>query len=650
MWRGYIQSKYPRYAAIIAVGSGLWLLAALVLPLQASAAQVGPAGQVTLNPGGGVLTNGTDGIRFTVNSAAGSGNPNYAYAGADAVVYRNTYQYCCGAGAPMLNIGGTHFGQAGPATSGSLSWNSIQVLSTSGATSEGTRTSAVGNSSATLLYTAVTNNLTYTIARTLTYVYPNDYVTDSYSFVIPDGNAATVKFYLGGDTAPGSSDSGYGIMLTSPVRSVISLNTSSQIMFGLREVAGSKPFDGATSQSFSAPYNTVKAGGNIGFVVTGSNHDAGLMMQWNLGSTPGTQTASMQQFATRQGTNLNAALSATSTNIDDPVFLNVSIANTVLSTVSSLGYTLNLPSGLVLGSGSPTNSCGGTLTSSSGASTASLSGASVTSGSNCIVSLPVVSSAAGTYAVSAASFSSLEGLLVNNVGAITLTVLNPVLGADLNDDGIEDSGQANVYSYTSPVTNKTVVLEVSNACSVSAATSVDENSPAVGDEGYEYVNGLMDFSLACGTPGFISSIKQYYYNVPNLDLAVRKYNPITEEYSTIDAATTNEIDINGNEVTVVTYQVEDGGELDTDGVTDGNISDPAGLAAVLGAQSTPGVVSLAASSTSSGAATTAAVNELARTGTQLFIVGLAGLLISSAAVAVTVRHHRQRTYKYTADR
>lgn len=535
-----------------------------------------------------MLANGSDGVRFTINSLGASGNPNYAYAGADAVVHRNTYQYCCGAGAPMLNVGGTHFGQAGPASSGSSAWNSIEVLSTSGATSEGTRTSNVGNSAAVLRYTAITGGRTYTITRSVSYIYPNDYVTDSYSFAIPDGNTAAVKFYLGGDTAPGSSDSGYGIMLTDPVRSVISLNTSSQIMFGLREVAGSKAFDGATSQQYSAPYATVRSGGNIGYVVTGSNHDAGLMMQWNLGSTPGTQTATLQQFATKQGTNLNAVLSAATTDIDVPVFLNISIANTVLSTVGSLGYSLALPSGLVVGAATPTNSCGGSLTSSPGGGTAVLSGASVASGSNCVVSLPVVTSVAGTYAVSSANFSSLQGSVSNNVGASSLTVLNPELGADLNDDGVDDAQQANLYSYTSPVTNKTVVLEVSNACTVNSATSIDQDSASVQDDGFEYVNGLIDFTLACGTPGYTATIKQYYYNVPDANLAVRKYNPNTEEYTTISGATTQEIDINGNEVTLVTYTVTDGGALDTDGALNGNISDPAGLATAAGAPSSGG--------------------------------------------------------------
>lgn len=557
--------------------------AAMFAPAEpAHAVQVGPAGQVTLNPGGGVQTNGSDGIRFTVNSTAASGNPNYAFAGADAMVYRNTYQYCCGAGAPMLNIGGTLYGVSGPASGGSNPWTSVEVVSMTGAAVEGTRTSAIGNSSVTLKYTRVVSGLTYTITRTVSYVYPNDYVTDSYSFTIPSGNAAQVKFYLGGDTAPGSSDSGYGIMLTSPVRSVISLNTSSQIMFGFREVSGSKIFDGATSQQYSAPYSTVSSGGNIGYVVTSSNHDAGLMVQWNLGSTPGTQTATLEQFATKQGTNLNAALSKTSADVNETVTLSVSLANTVLSTVSSLGYTLTLPTGLVIGSAGVTNNCGGTAVSSVGGSTISLSGASVNSGANCIVSVPVVASAAGTYAISSSSFSSLLGSLTNNVGASSLTVVNPTIGNDANGDGKADSTQANLYTYTSMLTQKTVALEADDACTVSSATSVNASDVAVQDSGYEYLNGLMDFRLACGTPGFTATITQYYYNVPAGQMFLRKYNPNTGVYTTINDAVITQRTLNGQTVTVVTYEVTDGGPLDDDGLTDGYISDPAGLATIPG--------------------------------------------------------------------
>ena len=575
------KSRHRLLALVLAVPVLMVFIMGLTAPV-AEAAQVGTAGQVTLNPGGGLLTNGSDGIRFTMNSTSASGNPNYAYAGADAIVHRNTYQYCCGAGAPMLNIGGTLVGTAGPAA-GSQQWNTFEVLSTSGAAVVGTRTSATGNSAATVRYTAIVGGRTYTVTRAVSYTYPNDYVTDSYTFVIPDGNTSTVKFYLGGDTAPGSSDSGYGIMLTSPVRSVISLNTSSQIMFGLREISGGRTFDGATSQHYSAPYTAVSTGGNIGFVVTSSTHDAGLMMQWNLGSTPSTQTASLQQFATRQGTNLNAVLSATTTDAGDPVSLDISIANTVLSTVSGLGYTFTLPAGLVIDTTTVTNSCGGTLTAVAGSTSVVLSGASVNSGSNCVVAVPIITDTAGTYAISSTNFSSLVGAITNNVGATALTVINPTLGADVNGDGVDDSSQPNFYTYTSSVTNKTVGLQVDAACTVTSALSEPVSVVGNEDTGYEYVNGLMNFKIACGTPGFSATIRQYYYDVSPTDMVLRKYDPNTEAYTTIDDATITQQTINGHTVTVVTYEVVDGGPLDTDGAVDGSITDPAGLASLAGA-------------------------------------------------------------------
>lgn len=562
---------------VIGFVAGLFLLSFIILSLlinlpivRAASGQAG-AEQVTLNPGGGVQTNGSDGIRFTINSEDG-------WLGQDALNYRDTVQYCCSAGAPMLNIGGTLYGQAGPAYSGQ-NWSTLEIVSTTGATSVGARTSTTGNSSATVRYTAVKDGLTYTMTRVVSYVYPNDYVNDSYTFTIPSGNTDAVKFYLGGDTAPGSSDSGYGVMLTAPVRSVISLNTSSHIMFGFREVEGSKPFDGATTQNFGIPYGAVQAGNDIGFVATESFHDAGLMVQWNLGSTPGTQTASMQQFATQQGTNLNASFASGSTNTNTPINLNVSIANTELTTVSSLGYTLTLPAGLVVDSSSTSNSCSGTLTATAGSNSIVLSGGSVAGADNCISIIPVVSSLVGTYGISSSSFSSLAGALTNNVGASSLIVTNPELGSDLNNDGIEDSSQPNLYSYTSSVTDKTVVLEADGSCTVNSASSVSELANAVQDEGYTYINGLMDFTLACGTNGFTSTIKQYYYNVSNSELVLRKYNPNSETYFEIEEATIEQTTINGHTVTVVTYEVTDGGELDTDGIEDGNISDPAGLAA-----------------------------------------------------------------------
>ena len=377
----------------------------------ASAAN-GTLGQptVVINPGGGALGNGSDGLRFTINSAG---------AGYDQVNFAGSVQYCCDAGAPQLNIGGELFGQAGAAYAAS-NWASLQVVSTTGSTTT-SGGSAIGSGSATIRYTAVRGGRTYLMDRAVSYTYPNDFVTETYTVTIPAGNTDAVKFYLGGDAAPGGSDIGYGVMVTSPVRSVISLNPVSGIQFGFREVPGGRAFDGAISQDYNIPYSTQQAGGNIGFVANPSLHDAGLAVQWNLGSTPGVQTATLQEFVNFQGVNLTADFAAPSVEAGDSVDLDFNVINTELSSQTGLAFTATLPAGLLVdGGGTVGNSCSGSLTASG--STVTLTGGNVAAASSCLVSVPVVAANAGVYSITAGSITIPGGSpITNGVGTQSLT-------------------------------------------------------------------------------------------------------------------------------------------------------------------------------------------------------------------------------------
>lgn len=604
IWIVNIQTKQKSKSYIVALLFGatatLIAFALLVSTVHGLSSQVGTQ-QVTLNPGGGLETNGGDGMRFTINSAAASGNPNYAINGGDGVAYKNTYQYCCSAGGPMLNIGGTLYGQAGPAQgAGTPAWSSIEIIATSGTASVGARTTNKGSAAATVRYTAVKNSLTYTIDRQVSYTYPNDFVTDTYTFTIPEGNSQAVKFYLGGDTAPGSSDSGYGIMLTSPVRSIISLNTSSQIMFGFRESPGSKAFDGATSQHFSVPYTTVSLGNDIGFVGTASNHDAGLMMQWNLGSTPGVQTASLEQFVTSQGTNLNAIFSASKTKPNVPVHLNISAANTVLSPVSDLDLTFNLPAGLKVASGSQSNTCNGTVTATAGSSVIQLVDGQVSAATNCLISVPVVATTDGTYTISSASVSGINGLN-NNVGTSSVVVSSdndndavpdevesaaPNAG-DGNNDSLPDEDQLNVTSLVNPVSATYSTIAVDPSCELNDV-SVKASSDVSADSVYRYPLGLFDFSADCGTPGFTTTVTQYFYDTTDTSFILRKFT--NGAYQTVTGAQFAAQVIGGKNVLVVSYEVKDGGPLDADGIENGIIVDPAGPAQFIPTAPNTGIV------------------------------------------------------------
>jgi len=263
-WRGV---DAPRNTAVTALRLMLAvaLIAALAvvfpdrnLSFSAVSAAGSQHGQSTIriNGLGGVQSNGSDGLKIDLNSTSGR----------DQVYYANTYQYCCGAAAPTLNIGGTVYGEAGPASG--ASWTSMTVSNLTGTAAATGATQGLGSGGVRLTYSVTHNSRVYTVIRDVEYTYPNDYFTDTYTITIPSGNTQTVKLYMGGDTAPGSSDSGYGVRVLNPVKTVISLNTSSQIQLGYREVAGSEPFTGAVSGPYSAPYATVRSGGDIGNSVT----------------------------------------------------------------------------------------------------------------------------------------------------------------------------------------------------------------------------------------------------------------------------------------------------------------------------------------------------------------------------------------------
>lgn len=151
---------------------------------------------------------------------------------------------------------------------------------------------------------------------------------------------------------------------------------------------------------------------------------------------------------------------------------------------------------------------------------------------------------------------------------------------DANNDGTPDSEQSNVASLVDPVSDEYAILEVSDECSITAV-SIDSESSAHDDSDFSYPSGLMDFTLDCGTNGFTADITQYYYGQDSRDFIVRKYNPTTKTYATIDQASISDQTIANKSVVKATYQVKDGGSLDLDGTEDGNIHDPAGLAATI---------------------------------------------------------------------
>lgn len=176
--------------------------------------------------------------------------------------------------------------------------------------------------------------------------------------------------------------------------------------------------------------------------------------------------------------------------------------------------------------------------------------------------------------------------------------------ADANGDGTVDYVQSNVAGSVNPVTNQYALVQTSSGCAVDGQSVAA--APAE-DAGYSYPAGLMDFTVqGCGANGFTTTVTQYYYGLDSANFVLRKYNPTTKAYTTVDGATITHAVIGGQNVVKVSYQVTDGGPLDEDGAANGTIVDPAGLATAVATLTNTGA-NIALTTTLSGALIAAAV-------------------------------------------
>ena len=326
---------YLRHRLVI--GAAAVLAPMIVLPGTVSAggdsanATQSGGNALVVNPGGGMATDGTDGLVLVVNGISGLGNGQtwddgegpsdleVSNSGADQIFFGGRPQWCCSTGpGPGLVVGGTLYGTSGggyPTADGQPDqfWTRVSVLSKSGSSIEMPNgddadwtSTAKSSGGGTVRYEVDIEGLTYRVDRAITYTYPKNYYDEVWTFTIPSGNNATVKFYLGGDTAPGGADSG-----TAEKRTVNGLDhyyikePNSNFYVAYKETSANSKFDGAWFAEYQEPHEQMALGQDLGFNVDDTTnppdengyiegYDVGQYIQWNLGSTPGTFTRQMQ--------------------------------------------------------------------------------------------------------------------------------------------------------------------------------------------------------------------------------------------------------------------------------------------------------------------------------------------------------------------
>lgn len=383
---------------------------------------------VTINGGGGVQTDGSDGIMMTFNIPSFGEqvkfiNQNFIYSGGDVSFH--------------LNIGGTLYtafrgSSASRDLSNSAKFDDLVISDLTG-TASTAGGSTTGDGSVVMTYSKDIGGLIYEVKRTITYTYPNQYYTDQFDVTIPTGNTAVVKLYKGGDTAPGGSDSGRAMYLTSPVRNIQSVEATAGVVFGMKEIAQEtdmSTFEGAVGQNYTAPYATVLSGGDIGFYAQPgpSTHDVGFMIQYNIGDDPSTPTVEAAAPGTYREENytylgfqaVNIEAEWASPIVRDVGRLNITVTNAYLATKDGLGFTFTFPPNLVIGNIS--NGCGASISFSGLVMT--ITGISIAELSSCLIAVDVGRTSAGTSTISSASVTGLVGDgLKNAVGSSTVQFL-----------------------------------------------------------------------------------------------------------------------------------------------------------------------------------------------------------------------------------
>jgi hypothetical protein len=201
---------------------------------------------------------------------------------------------------------------------------------------------------------------------------------------------------------------------------------------------------------------------------------------------------------------------------------------------------------------------------------------------------------------------------------------------------VADTGNHRIQKFTYPpetaVLSSTssgaaIQLESSAFTTFSCSTSVTEESLATTDTSNDYPLGLVDFCLDV-VPGSTNTITVTFETdlLPD-EVTARKYVPALQAYRDVPGAVITQTTLDGSPALQLKYDIIDGSELDDDGVVNGTILDPVGLA--IAAETTT-------TDTSDGDTST-----LADTGSKLINTYISAVALVGLALATFVIHKRR---------
>ncbi len=151
---------------------------------------------------------------------------------------------------------------------------------------------------------------------------------------------------------------------------------------------------------------------------------------------------------------------------------------------------------------------------------------------------------------------------------------------DIDEDVFIDSVEDNTTSFEGLVGDYISVDSSGDCASNQDVSVVEESSLAQPDEAYNYDHGVIDFQINCkiGETGGTAQVAIYFFGGIDSDgLSLRKIGSDGNSVS-ISGASISDVTIDGQPALRASYSIVDGSSLDEDGLANGVIVDPVGLA------------------------------------------------------------------------
>lgn len=159
---------------------------------------------------------------------------------------------------------------------------------------------------------------------------------------------------------------------------------------------------------------------------------------------------------------------------------------------------------------------------------------------------------------------------------------------DANGDATADSFQARVASVQNSSGEwSTVEVPSSGGCTIEDPQAIDAKSIKIDNGFTQQLSTMTSFDIYCPGAGLTVPVTIIYDKQYDTSKSVlRHFNTTTNTYSTVPGATFSTRLVGGEIKTIVTYNIIDGGSLDTDGVSNGIIKDPVGISITPGVPNT----------------------------------------------------------------